>query len=123
MIFKGYTYEVGFPIIGGGRYDNVAELFGRTMEAVGFSMSLTLAITALMRQGVEFKNEQASAIVGFDRSIKGARAKAIALAKALREEYTSVILDSEGMSEEELDQYSDLNNIPATFYVNEGDEE
>ena len=123
VIFKGYTYEVGFPIIGGGRYDNVAELFGRTMEAVGFSMSLTLAITALMRQGVEFKNEQASAIVGFDRSIKGARAKAIALAKALREEYTSVILDSEGMSEEELDQYSDLNNIPATFYVNEGDEE
>ena len=54
--------------------------------------------------------------------IKGARAKAIALAKALREEYTSVILDSSGMSEEELDRYSGLNNIPASFYVNEGDE-
>ena len=45
------------------------------------------------------------------------------MAKALREEYTSVILDSSGMSEEELDRYSDLNNIPASFYVNEGDEE
>ncbi|MBR2523448.1 MAG: ATP phosphoribosyltransferase regulatory subunit [Clostridiales bacterium] len=122
IIFKGYTYEVGFPIIGGGRYDNVAELFGRKMEAVGFSMSLTLAITALMRQGLELKKEQASVIVGYDRAVKGARAKAIALAKALREEYTSVILDSSGMSEEELDQYSDLNNIPATFYVNEGEE-
>ncbi|SCW54374.1 ATP phosphoribosyltransferase regulatory subunit [Ruminococcaceae bacterium YRB3002] len=123
VIFKGYTYEVGFPIIGGGRYDNVAEKFGRKMEAVGFSLSLTLAITALMRQGLEFTKEQASAIVGYDRNIKGARAKAIALARALREEYTSVILDSCGMTEEELDQYSDLNNIPASFFVNEGDEE
>ena len=93
------------------------------MEAVGFSMSLTLAITALMRQGLEFTKEQASAIVGYDRSIKGARAKAIALARALREEYKSVILDCSGLSEEELDSYSDLNNIPASFYVNEGDEE
>ena len=122
VIFKGFTYEVGFPIIGGGRYDNVAERFGRKMEAVGFSLSLTLAITALMRQGLELTRQTASAIVGFDRNIKGARAKAIALAKALREEYTSVILDSSGMSEEELDRYSDLNNIPASFYVNEGDE-
>lgn len=123
VIFKGFTYEVGFPIIGGGRYDNVAERFGRKMEAVGFSLSLTLAITALMRQGLELTRQTASAIVGFDRNIKGARAKAIALAKALREEYTSVILDSSGMSEEELDRYSGLNNIPASFYVNEGDEE
>ena len=122
VVFKGYTYEVGFPIIGGGRYDNVAEIFGRKMEAVGFSMSLTLAITALMRQGLKLERQTSSAIVGYDRSIKGARAKAIALAKALREEYTSVILDSSGMSEEELDQYSDLNNIPASFYVNEGEE-
>jgi len=122
VIFKGYTYEVGFPIIGGGRYDNVAELFGRKMEAVGFSLSLTLAITALMRQGLELTRSQASAIVGYDRNIKGARSKAIALARALREEYTSVILDSSGMSEEELDSYSDLNGIPASFYVNEGDE-
>ena len=123
VIFKGFTYEVGFPIIGGGRYDNVAERFGRKMESVGFSLSLTLAITALMRQGLELTRQTASAIVGFDRNIKGARAKAIALAKALREEYTSVILDSSGMSEEELDRYSGLNNIPARFYVNEGDEE
>ena len=122
IIFKVYTYEVGFPIIGGGRYDNVAELFGRKMEAVGFSLSLTLAITALMRQGLKLERQTASAVVGYDRNIKGARAKAIALAKALREEYTSVILDSSGMTEEELDSYSALNNIPATFFVNEGEE-
>ena len=28
MVFKGYTYEVGFPILAGGRYDSVAETFG-----------------------------------------------------------------------------------------------
>ena len=122
IIFKGYTYEVGFPIIGGGRYDNVAELFGRKMEAVGFSLSLTLTVTALMRQGLLLDRKTAAAVVGYDRNIKGARAKAIALARALREDYTSVILDSTGMSEEELDRYCDLNNIPATFFVNEGDE-
>ena len=109
-------------IIGGGRYDNVAELFGRKMEAVGFSLSLTLTVTALMHQGLVLDRKTAAAVVGYDRNIKGARAKAIALARALREDYTSVILDSTGMSEEELDRYCDLNNIPATFFVNEGDE-
>ena len=48
MVFKGYTYEVGFPILAGGRYDDVAKSFGKEIEAVGFSISLTLSITALM---------------------------------------------------------------------------
>lgn len=123
MIFKGYTYEVGFPIISGGRYDNAVSKFGRDVEAVGFSLGLSLAITALSRQGKEFPKAGAMAIVGYDKNIKGARANAVALAQTLRADGTKVILDSSAMSEEELEAYADQMEITATFFVNQGEEE
>ncbi len=117
VIFKGYTYEVGFPIVSGGRYDNAVGVFGRDMECVGFSMSLSLAITALMRQGKISEKAPIDVIIGYDSSIKGARANAIAMADQLRDEGSSVILDTTGMTEDELDAYADANDIAASFYV------
>lgn len=123
MIFKGYTYEVGFPIISGGRYDNVVKKFGRDLEAVGFSLGLSLAITALARQDKEFPKARAEAIVGYDRHIKGARRNALVLAQSLRADGTSVIFDSSAMTEDELEAYSEKMEIPATFFVNQGEDE
>ena len=120
LIFKGYTYEVGFPIISGGRYDNVVSRFGRDAEAVGFSLSITLAVTALIRQDAVMPDATADAIVGFDSSIKGARASAIALAQTMRADGSKVVFDSTAMTEEELEEYADKCGIDAVFYINEG---
>lgn len=119
MIFKGFTYEVGFPIISGGRYDNTVKVFGREMESVGFSLGLSLAMTALRRQGKTVPEKKIDAIIGYDKNIKGARAGAFALAEELMGKGSSVIIDSMGMSEEELDSYAEANEICACFYVNE----
>lgn len=125
MIFKGFTYEVGFPIIGGGRYDNTVGVFGRDMDCVGFSMSLSLVITALMRQGKMPEVKGADAIIGYNNSIAGARAAALSMAEQMREEGSVVIVDSSNMTEEELDEYADKMNITACLYINdtEGGEE
>lgn len=120
VIFKGYTYEVGFPIISGGRYDNVVARFGRDAAAVGFSLSITLAVTALIRQDAEMPDPAPDAVIGYDRNIKGARASAIALAQTMRADGSKVVLDSCGMSEKELEEYADKEGIDAVFYVNEG---
>ena len=120
IIFKGYTYEVGFPIISGGRYDNVVARFGREASAVGFSLSITLAVTALMRQDAEMPDPAPDAVVGYDRNIEGARASAIALAQTLRADGTKVVFDSTAMGEEELEAYADREGIDAVFFVNEG---
>ena len=122
VIFKGYTYEVGFPIIGGGRYDRTVGVFGRDMECVGFSLGLSLAITALMRQGLELESPAAEAIVGYEKGNKDARNSAITLADQMRVGGTSVILDTSGMNEEELNRYADENDIQTVFWINGGQE-
>ena len=114
MVFKGYTYEVGFPIMAGGRYDDVAKSFGRDIEAVGFSISLTLAITALMRQEKFTLAKGASVIVGGDFDA------ASATAEALRAEGTAAILDTTGMSEEELENYAKEKGIETVMYMDGG---
>ena len=115
-IFKGYTYEVGFPIISGGRYDNTVAVFGRQMECAGFSLSLTLTLTALMRQGAAMEEKPADAIVGYR---EGFRPQAYAMAEKLRDEGLAVILDTSGKSEEELDAYAGKLGIEQAVYVKE----
>lgn len=114
VIFKGYTYEVGFPIISGGRYDNTVAVFGRQMGCVGFSLSLTLTITALLRQGVSMEETPCDAIIGFKAGFRG---KAYAEAEKLRSEGLSVILDTTGMSKEELNNYADNQGIGRALFV------
>lgn len=114
VIFKGYTYEVGFPIISGGRYDNTVAVFGRQMGCVGFSLSLTLTITALLRQGVSMEETPCDAIIGFKAGFRG---KAYAEAEKLRSEGLSVILDTTGMSKEELNKYADNQGIGRALFV------
>ena len=36
IVFRGFTYGVGFPVLSGGRYDNLLQRFGRDCPATGF---------------------------------------------------------------------------------------
>ncbi len=50
VIFKGFTYGVGFAICGGGRYDALIENFGADMAAVGLAISVNRVLAAMQRQ-------------------------------------------------------------------------
>jgi ATP phosphoribosyltransferase regulatory subunit len=116
MIFKGFTHEVGFPIISGGRYDKVVSVFGRDLAAVGFSIGITLCIAALHRQGKEFRRKTVDAIIGYDDE-PGLRGKAIEAARELRKKKLIVILDCFGKNENELGQYAKENRIEQVIYL------
>ncbi len=51
VVFTGLTRSIGSPILSGGRYDNLADDFGRHVPAVGFAMGLKRILIALERQG------------------------------------------------------------------------
>ena len=53
IIFKGFTYGVGFPICSGGRYDNLMEKFGRAMPATGAAISIERLMSALQDEKSE----------------------------------------------------------------------
>ena len=114
VIFKGYTYEVGFPIISGGRYDNTVAVFGRQMACVGFSLSLTLTLTALLRQGVSMNETPCDVVIGFKNGFRG---KAYEEAKKLRDEGLAVIIDTTGKSKDELNEYAGKQGIGRALYV------
>lgn len=119
MIFKGFTYEVGFSIISGGRYDKTVGVFGKELQAVGFSLALSLSITAMMRQGQVFETPKADVVVGFDATVSGARGTAITYAQTLMAQGKRVILDPMGLSENELDKYADKCGIDTVIFVKE----
>lgn len=47
IIFKGFTYGIGFPICSGGRYDNLMEKFGRALPATGAAIGVERLMAAL----------------------------------------------------------------------------
>lgn len=118
MIFKGFTYEVGFPILGGGRYNKVVSTFGRELSAVGFCLGINLCLTALRRQDKLPEFVKVDAIVGYAEG-EGMRKAAFATANALRETGLKVIVDTQGLSEEALDAYAEEHGIDQVVFVDE----
>ena len=118
MIFRGFTYEVGFPIISGGRYDQVISAFGRDMTAVGFSLGVNLCMTALRRQGADYEQSYADAVIGYSDE-PGMRKMAIEMAEALREEGLRVILDCDGKDEVALETYAEQRKVEQVIFLNQ----
>jgi ATP phosphoribosyltransferase regulatory subunit len=49
ITFEGFTAGMGFPVVGGGRYDNLIGQFGPSLPAVGFALTIERALIALER--------------------------------------------------------------------------
>jgi len=47
IVFEGYTSDLGYPLCGGGRYDNLLGKFGYPCPATGFAVGLERLILAL----------------------------------------------------------------------------
>lgn len=50
IIFSGYTFGSGEPILKGGRYDRLLEYFGRSSASIGFAVVVDQLMAALGRQ-------------------------------------------------------------------------
>ena len=51
MVFSGLVKGLGAPVLSGGRYDFLADDFGKHIPAVGFAIGLKRVLIALERQG------------------------------------------------------------------------
>lgn len=83
MIFKGYTYGSGEPVVTGGRYDNLMEQFGCQAEAVGFAIVLDSVMAALSRQHTPVACGWPQILLAYEA---GQAKEAIARACCLRDE-------------------------------------
>ncbi len=74
MTFEGYAADLGFPVVSGGRYDNLLAQFGRPAPATGFAMKTTRVLELL---GDPEESQAARTLIVYD-----AQGRAAALQKA-----------------------------------------
>lgn len=114
IIFKGFTYGIGFPLLSGGRYDKVVSEFGRALSSTGFSLGINFAMTALRRQKKEPTPFGPTLIVGYDII---SRAKAFAYVKEQREKKINTELDCMNLNQEKLLEYAKEKEISHVVYI------
>ena len=90
VIFKGFTYDVGFAVCGGGRYDSLIQNFGEGAAAVGIAISVNRLLSALQRQKKPLHTPVTHALYYMGSSLSGAYKVGAKLRKSgvIMENYT-----------------------------------
>lgn len=68
IIFQGYTFGSGEPIVKGGRYDKLLGHFGKQAPAIGFVIVIDQLMAALERQKIEIPVESNKQLLVYDAS-------------------------------------------------------
>ncbi len=120
VVFRAQTAQVGQPILSGGRYDGLNARFGRPLPAVGFAMSLKLAMIARERQGAVFETPALDYMISYPQGSEAALEKAVSRAEELRGSGLKVALIY-GADEDELKRRMEQGDTKNILYIS-GDE-
>ena len=110
VIFSGYTYGSGEPIVKGGRYDNLLANFGKNAPAIGFAVLVDQLQLAIDRQKVSIPIEKNKDVLLYT---KKNRQKAISKAKTYRD-YGKIVQLIRINDNSEVDRYKE---IYSDYYV------
>jgi ATP phosphoribosyltransferase regulatory subunit len=113
MVFEGYTPGLGFPLCGGGRYDNMVAAFGVDCPATGFAMGIERILLAMERQGITSTDAVRDAYVAW---AEGALAEAIAVADRLRRSGQTVELALEAATRAAAEEARAAKGYARLFY-------
>ena len=70
IIFHGFTYGSGEPLVKGGRYDSLMQHFGTPAPAVGVVLVMEQVMSALERQNIDIPLESGKTLVLYHHSLK-----------------------------------------------------
>lgn len=114
MLFEGYAAGMGYSLIGGGRYDNMMQRFGKPCPATGFALGIDRIALTLERQGKKITGRPETVFVAYG---EGKAAEGIRLAGALRGEGKRTKLASRPMIKAEAMQAVKENHCNELRYV------
>lgn len=105
IIFSGYTFGTGEPIVKGGRYDQLLSHFGKNAPAIGFAIVVDQLMAALSRQNIQISYMNNNVLVVFDQTVA---AKAIKHSIELRKSGVNVelIMKDSDKTKEYYDNYA-----------------
>lgn len=113
VIFNAYTYQAGSAIAKGGRYDNLLEKFGKPAPATGFVVMIDDLVSALTRQNCcpALINNNILLVYADDFG------KAVAKARAYREQNYDVALMKQEQPREHYSKFAENNNISQVIFI------
>lgn len=92
IIFQGFVENIGKPVLMGGRYDKLAEQFGKPMPAIGFAYELDFLLEAMKQHKLTEKTEDLSPLKLF--YVPKRRRDAFSIADLLRSKGYAVITEA-----------------------------
>ncbi len=116
IIFRGYTYGTGEPIVKGGRYDRLLGYFGKASPSIGFVIMVDPLINALSRQNLLQPVEPSGTLLVAQE--KDAP-EAIARAQQMREggEVVQLLITNEPLQRGECERYAQKKNLAKVEFV------
>jgi ATP phosphoribosyltransferase regulatory subunit len=111
IVFEGHTSALGFPLLGGGRYDRLFEGFGAPYPATGFAVRVDRVLAA-SGPGESMWASDVAVVFG-----DGDRVEALRLAGALRDRGLSVIVEVLGRPWDEVARAALASGVPQAVLV------
>lgn len=115
IIFAGYTFGSGEPIVKGGRYDELLTYFGKESASIGFAIVIDQLMAALSRQKIEIPVQYQNELIIYGQEM---RSEAVKKAMELRKCGSNVKLMARDISktEEDYRAYAEQNHcVNVTF--------
>ena len=111
ITFKGFTYGVGFPICGGGRYDKLSKKFGAEISATGAAISISRLASSLYYQKKDYEKVREDVLIAY---AENKRKEAIFLADTLRHDGYCVVMKKADAPDRE---YIAKREIPSAIFL------
>lgn len=100
VIFAGYTYGSGEPVVKGGRYDKLLTYFGKDAASIGFAIVVDQLMAAISRQKIEIIVKHDNQLIVYKSEY---RREAVKKAIALRAKDCNVELIAWAMDKSKAD--------------------
>ncbi|MDD6193659.1 MAG: ATP phosphoribosyltransferase regulatory subunit [Lachnospiraceae bacterium] len=104
ILFSGYTFGSGEPIVKGGRYDGLLSYFGKNAPAIGFALMVDQLLLALERQKIHMNIEEDQEVILYTENN---RKIAVASAEELRNGGKVVTLVRMDLCKATLEEYQE----------------
>jgi ATP phosphoribosyltransferase regulatory subunit len=118
IIFAGYTFGTGEPVVKGGRYDKLLNNFGKNAPSIGFAIVVDQLLAALSRQKITLTVEENLVLVVYPEEQMEA---SIQKAQSLRESgsLVSMIPLEKNRTKDDYFNYAMKNHIAKVIFMDE----
>lgn len=116
IIFAGYTFGSGEPIVKGGRYDKLLTYFGKDAPSIGFAVVVDQLLAALSRQKIKIPIHDKGVLLVYQ---EGKQKEAVQEAQRLREQdkCVSLVKREETKTQESYHEYAKRMHIPEVLFL------